>query len=56
MEVSGQLHAPAALPPGKEPLASIGLKINSEETKYMIVSRHQNIEQYQNLLTVNKSF
>jgi hypothetical protein len=24
MEVSGQLHAPAALPPGKEPLVSIG--------------------------------
>jgi hypothetical protein len=24
MEVSGQLHAPAALPPGKEPLAFIG--------------------------------
>jgi hypothetical protein len=24
MEVSGQLHAPAALPPGKEPLISIG--------------------------------
>jgi hypothetical protein len=24
MEVSGQLHAPAALPPGKKPLVSIG--------------------------------
>jgi hypothetical protein len=24
MEVSGQLHAPAALPPGKEPLMPIG--------------------------------
>jgi len=24
MEVSGQLHAPAALPPGKEPLVAIG--------------------------------
>jgi hypothetical protein len=24
MEVSGQLHAPAALPPGKEPLVPIG--------------------------------
>jgi hypothetical protein len=24
MEVSGQLHAPAALPPGKEPLLPIG--------------------------------
>jgi hypothetical protein len=23
-EVSGQLHAPAALPPGKEPLVTIG--------------------------------
>jgi len=23
-EVSGQLHAPAALPPGKEPLVPIG--------------------------------
>jgi hypothetical protein len=25
MEVSGQLHAPAALPPGKEPPVPIGL-------------------------------
>jgi hypothetical protein len=24
MEVSGQLHAPAALPPGEEPLVPIG--------------------------------
>jgi hypothetical protein len=24
MEVSGQLHAPAALPPGKEPLVPMG--------------------------------
>jgi hypothetical protein len=24
MEVSGQLHAPAALPPGKDPLVPIG--------------------------------
>jgi len=24
MEVSGQLHAPAALPSGKEPVATIG--------------------------------
>jgi len=24
MEVSGWLHVPATLPPGKEPLASIG--------------------------------
>jgi len=24
MEVSGQLHVPAALPPGKEPLVPIG--------------------------------
>jgi hypothetical protein len=24
MEVSGQLHAPAVLPPGKEPLVPIG--------------------------------
>jgi hypothetical protein len=26
MEVSGHLHAPAALPPGKEPLVPIGLE------------------------------
>jgi hypothetical protein len=26
MEVSVQLHAPTALPPGKEPLVSIGLE------------------------------
>jgi hypothetical protein len=24
MEVSGQIHAPAALPPGKEPLVTTG--------------------------------
>jgi len=24
MEISGQIHAPAALPPGKEPLIPIG--------------------------------
>jgi hypothetical protein len=27
MEVGGQLHAPAALPPGKEPLVPIGEKV-----------------------------
>jgi hypothetical protein len=26
MEASGQLHSPAALPPGKEPLVPIGLE------------------------------
>jgi hypothetical protein len=29
MEVSGQLHALAALPPGKEPLVPIGSKLKS---------------------------
>jgi hypothetical protein len=31
MEVSGQLHAPAALPPGKEPLVPIGKMIKKNE-------------------------
>jgi hypothetical protein len=34
MEVSGQLHAPAALPPGKEPLVPIG-----EEGNYWSIIR-----------------
>jgi len=29
MEMSGQLHAPAALPPGKEPLLPIGYFLSS---------------------------
>jgi hypothetical protein len=27
MELSGQLHAPAALPPGKEPVIRIGYEV-----------------------------
>jgi len=27
MEMSGQLHTPAALPPGKEPLVSAGQEV-----------------------------
>jgi hypothetical protein len=34
----------------------IGLEINAEKTKYMIMSRHQNSEQYQNIRIANESF
>jgi hypothetical protein len=34
MDVSGQLHAPAALPPGKEPLVPIKLKLSLCLTKH----------------------
>jgi hypothetical protein len=33
-----------------------GLEVNTEKTKYMVMSHHQNLEQYHNLLTANKSF
>jgi hypothetical protein len=34
----------------------IGLEINAEKTKYMIISRHQNSEQNQNTRIANESF
>jgi len=34
----------------------IGLEVNTEKTKYMVVSRHQNVGQNHNLLTDNGSF
>jgi hypothetical protein len=33
-----------------------GLEVNAEKTKYMIMSRHQNSEQNQNIRTANESF
>jgi len=33
MEVSGQLHAPATLPPGKEPLVPIGLEAECAQSR-----------------------
>jgi hypothetical protein len=38
MEVSGQLHAPAALPPGKEPLILSHIKNLKIEIYYIIES------------------
>jgi archaellum component FlaC len=35
---------------------SNGLEINAEKTKYMVMSRHQNSEQNQNIRTANESF
>jgi hypothetical protein len=35
---------------------AVGLEVNPEKTKYMVVSCHQNVEQNRNLLTANKSF
>ena len=34
----------------------IGLEVNSENTKYMITSHHQNVIQNQNIVTGNLSF
>ena len=34
----------------------IGLEVNSEKTKYMITSRHQNVIQNQNIVIANFSF
>jgi hypothetical protein len=34
----------------------IGLEINAEKTKYMIMSRHQNSRQNQNIRRANESF
>jgi hypothetical protein len=34
----------------------VDIKVNTEETKCVVVSRHQNAEQYHNLLIANKSF
>jgi hypothetical protein len=34
----------------------VGLEINAEETKYMIMSRHLNSGQNQNIRTANESF
>jgi len=33
-----------------------GPEVNTEKTKYMVVSRHQNVGQSQNLLSANKPF
>jgi hypothetical protein len=34
----------------------VGLEGNTEKTKHMVVSRHQNVGQNQNFLIANKSF
>jgi hypothetical protein len=39
MEVSGQLHASAALPPGKEPLVPIGMEVESTRAFLDVVVR-----------------
>jgi hypothetical protein len=39
-----------------EATRDVGLEINAENTKYMIMFRHQNSGQNQNIRTVNESF
>jgi hypothetical protein len=39
-----------------EATRDIGLEINAEKTKYMIMSRHPNSEQNQNIRIANESF
>jgi hypothetical protein len=34
MEVSSQLHAPAALPPGKEPLVPFGQRLGGPQSRF----------------------
>jgi hypothetical protein len=34
----------------------VGLEVNTENSKYMVMSRHQNVGQNYNLLIANKSF
>jgi len=34
----------------------VGLEVNTEKTKYMVMSHHQNAGQNHNLLTANKTF
>jgi hypothetical protein len=39
-----------------EAIRNTGLEINAEKTKYMIMSRHLNSEQHQNIRVANESF
>jgi hypothetical protein len=39
-----------------EPSRDVDLEVNTEKTKYMVVSCNQNAEQNHNLLIANKSF
>jgi hypothetical protein len=39
-----------------EASGEVGLEVNTEGTKYMVVSHYQNAGQNHNLLTANKSF
>jgi hypothetical protein len=34
----------------------IGIKVNAEKAKYMLISRHQNAGQNHNIKTANRSF
>jgi hypothetical protein len=36
--------------------SEIGLEVNTEKTKYMVMSRHQKVGQNHNLMIANKSF
>jgi hypothetical protein len=35
---------------------AVGLEVNTEKSKYIVMSRHQNVEQSHSLLTAIKSF
>jgi hypothetical protein len=37
-------------------LIEVGLEINAEKTKYMLLSRHQNVGQNRDIKTANRSF
>jgi glutaredoxin-related protein len=39
-----------------EAIRDVGLEINAEKTKYMIMSRHLNLRQNQNIRIANESF
>jgi hypothetical protein len=49
-------HIKNTIKENPEASRDIGLEINAEKTKYMIMSRHQNSERYQNIRIANESF
>jgi hypothetical protein len=44
MEMSGQLHASAALPPGKEPLVPIGGRLGGHQSRYGRSGKEKNFQ------------
>jgi hypothetical protein len=43
MEVSGQLHAPAALPPGKSPWYPLDRRLGGPQSRSILHKRHKKL-------------